>query len=262
MKQFLISLPRTRSSLVYELLRGYNVRKHGLKETVGHSEFFLEWGRNMELCDRKVNKYHTTELYPVAHENGIEMHFVYPWILKDTLSRNKYKLNLLKQEKLRGNEYCIKGTLNIANHCEEILDFYKDRKIIITEREDVESMYMSFFFAWESKIFHARQNNIDLYKRKMQEGVIVPKEIVFDYIPFVKQMDTIKNYIKDNNFNYSILTYEQLENIDVISSAIETDEWKEYADFDSLPIDVDKDYKKLIHNYDEVKQMLIDAGVL
>ena len=57
-------------------------------------------------------------------------------------------------------------------------------------------------------------------------------------------------------------TYEELENVDAISSAIGTDEWKEYADFESLPIKVDKDYKKLIHNYDEVKQLLIDSGVL
>lgn len=262
MKTFLVSLPRTRSSVVYELLRGYNVHKHGLKEISGHSEFFLEWGRNMELCDRKINEYHTTELYPVAHETGIEMHFVYPWILKNTISRNKYKIQLLEQEKQKGNEYYIKGTLNIASNCKEILDFYKDRKIIITERENIESMYMSFFFAWESKIFHARQNNLDLYKRKMQDGVVVSKEIILDYIPFVKQMDTIKQYLKDNSFNYSILTYEELDDTDVISYAIGTEEWKKYADFNSLPIEIEKDYKKLIHNYDEVKQLLIDSGVL
>ena len=75
-------------------------------------------------------------------------------------------------------------------------------------------------------------------------------------------MDKIKNYLKNNNFNYSVLTYEELNSIDVISYAIETDEWKKYADFNSLPIGIDKDYKKLIHNYDEVKQLLIDSGAL
>lgn len=262
MKTFLVSLPRTRSSLVHELLHGYNTNKLGLKEVEGHSELFLEWGRNMELCDRKVDEYHTTELYPTIGESGIEMHFVYPWILKDTLTRNRYKLDLLKKEKEAGREYSVKGTLNIREGYEEILDFYKDRKIIITEREDVEAMYMSFFFAWESKIFHARQNNLDLYKRKMQDGVVVSKEIILDYIPFVKQMDTIKQYLKDNSFNYSILTYEELDDTDVISYAIGTEEWKKYADFNSLPIEIEKDYKKLIHNYDEVKQLLIDSGVL
>lgn len=262
MKTFLVSLPRTRSSVVYELLRGYNTHKCGLKEIDGHSEFFLEWGRNMELCDRKVNQYHTTELYPVSHESGIEMHFVYPWILKDTKTRNSYKIDLLKSEKEKGREYYIKGTLNIAENCDEILDFFKDRKIIITEREDIESMYMSFFFAWESKIFHARKNNLDLYKIKLSEGVVVPKEIVYDYIPFVKQMDKIKKYLKDNNFDYTVLTYEQLKNTDVISDVLETEEWQIYADFESLPIEIDKDYKKLIKNYDEVKQILIDNGVL
>jgi hypothetical protein len=262
MKTFLISLPRSRSTLVYELLRGYHIQKYGLKEIHNHPEFFLEWGRNMELCDRKVNKYFTTELYPVAHKNGVEMHFVYPWILKDTESRNHYKINLLKQEKQLGNEYYIKGTLNIAKNCKEILDFYKDRKIIITEREDVESMYMSFFFAWESKIFHARHNNLELYKNKLNKGVIVPEQIILDYILFVEQLNKIKQYLKDNNFNYSVLTYEDLENIDTISDVVETDEWKNYADFNSLPIEIKKDYKKLIHNYNEVKEILINRGAL
>ena len=261
MKTFLVSLPRTRSSVVYELLRGYNLHQ-GLKEVEGHSEFFLEWGRNMELCDRKVNQYHTTELYPVSHEDKLEMHFVYPWILKTSEARNAYKINLLKKEKANGREYYIKGTLNIGPGHEEILDFYKDRKIIITERDDVEAMYMSFFFAWESKIFHARKNNLDLYKSKLSEGVIVPKQIILDYIPFVKQMDQIKTHLKENDFDYSVLTYEQLDDIDVISEVVGSDEWKKYADHDSLPIKVDKDYKKLIKNYDEVKQILIDNGAL
>lgn len=262
MKTFLVSLPRTRSSVVCELLRGYNIHKHGLKEIEGQSEFFLEWGRNMELCDRKVDKYHTTELYPIAHKDGIKMHYVYPWVLNDTKSRNLYKLDLLKAEKEKGHEYYVKGTLNIAESCEEILDFYKDRKIIITERDDIESMYMSFFFAWESKMFHARRQNIDLYKRKLDEGVTIPHQIILDYIPFVKQMDKIKTYLKDNDFDYSVITYEQLENTDIISEVLGTEEWEIYADFDSLPIKIDKDYKKLIKNYDEVKQILIDNGVL
>ena len=261
MKTFLVSLPRTRSSVVYELLRGYNLHQ-GLKEVEGHSEFFLEWGRNMEMCDRKVNEYHTTELYPVSNKDGIQMHFVYPHILGDTASRNKYKISVLKNEKLRGKEYYIKGTLNIASGHQEILDFYKDKKIIVTERDDVEAMYMSFFFAWETKLFHARNNNLSLYKSLLDKPVYIPRQIILDYIPFVKKMDQIKNYLKENNFDYSVLTYEQLDNIDVISDVMGSDEWKKYADHDSLPIEIKKDYRNLIENYDEVVQTLRDNGAL
>jgi hypothetical protein len=262
MKTFLVSLPRTRSSLLYELLKGYHVNKFKLKEIKGHSEFFLEWGRNMELCDRKTEEYHTTELYPVAHKDGIRMHFVYPWILNDTKSRNIYKINLLKEEKNKGNEYYIKGTLNIAEECAEILEFFKDRKIILTERKNKELMYMSFFFSWESKIFHARNNNIDLYKKKLKEGVVVPRQIVLDYIPFVSKYDTIKKYLITNNFDYSIVTYEDLSDVDVISNILETDEWKNYANFKTLPIEIEKDFKKIIHNYEEVKQILVEQGAI
>ena len=152
--------------------------------------------------------------------------------------------------------------MNIAENVGEILNFFKDRKIIVTEREDVESMYMSFFFAWESKLFHARSNNLELYKQTLKEGVTVPKQIILDYIPFVKQMDTIKAYLKDNEFDYCVITYEELSNVNVISDKLGTDEWKSYADWDSLPVEVEKDYKTLIKNYDEVKQILIDEGAL
>lgn len=260
-KIFQISLPRTRSSLVYETLRPYQTAKYGLKEVEGHPELFLEWGRNMEMCDRKTENCYTTELYPLQSDNGIKMHFVYPHIFGSTAKRNYHKIQLLESERQMGREYYIKGTLNIAESVSVVLDFFRDRRIVLTTRDDREAMYMSFLFAWESKIFHARKNNIELYHQKMSEGVTVPEQIVLDYIPFVRQMDIIQNYVIQNGFDYKIVTYEQLANIDVLSDILETDEWKQYID-GKTPIQIDKNYRELIHNYDEVKSLLQDHGEL
>lgn len=227
-----------------------------MKEVQGHPEFFLEWGRNMELYDQKTNEHHTTELYPVVHPSGMKMHFVYPWILGDVAARNRYKISLLEQERERGNEYYIKGTLNMAESCGVVLDFFKDRRIILTDREDREAMYMSFFFAWETKIFHARRNNLTRYRDKMSEGVTVPDQIVIDYIGFVRQYETIFDYVRHNDFDYRVLMYEQLDDPSTITDALGTSEWEKHRDDTFVPIQVEKDYRDLIHNYDHVLDLL------
>ena len=262
MKLFQVSLPRTRSTLLYESTRDWQRETQGLINVDGHSELFLEWGRNMELVDRKTEESHTTELYPMIHEDGIEMHFVYPHILKTTSARNKYKINLLRKERDSGREYLIKGTLNMAESCEEVFDFFSDRKIILTTREDREAMMMSFFFSWEIKMFHARKNNLEIYKDRMNKGVVVPNQIIYDYIPFVRQYDKIEAHLKTSNIQYTVLTYEQLEDSNVISETLGTDEWKRYVSKDTVPIHIEKNYRNLIHNYDEVLEILKKENVL
>lgn len=262
MKQFLISLPRTRSTLIFDSLRGYNKEKYGLNIPKGHSELFLEWGRNMELYDHKTQNYFTTELYPISDIYEMKIHFIYPPVFDKTHDRNLYKLSVLQDEKKKGREYNIKGTLNLASTIAEVCAFYNDRKFIITKRDDVESMIMSFFFAWESKLFHARHNNINIYNQAMNKGVTVPDKIIEDYCIFLEQMNIIEKYLMCNNINYDVVTYEELENENVISEIIETDEWKQYRNESQLPIRIDKDYKKLIHNYSHVKDKLKDYGAL
>jgi hypothetical protein len=262
MKLFQISLPRTRSSMLFDSTSEWQIQTQGLYEVDGHPELFLEVARNIEFVDRKVEKIHTSELYPVIHEDGIKMHYIYPLVFNDVRSRNQYKINLLKQEKARGREYLIKGTLNMAENCEEVLEFFKDRKIVLTTREDREAMIMSFFYAWESKLFQSRHNNLDLYKEKMSKGVVVDDQIINSYIPFLKQYEQIESYLKDNNIPYTVITYEQLENSDTISELVGTDEWKKYVTDKKLPIHIEKDYRKLIHNYDEVKERLVKERVI
>lgn len=262
MKLFQVSLPRTRSTLLFESTREWQKQTENLLLIEGHPEFFLELGRNMELVNRKKEKCHTTELYPLANEKGINTHYVWPHILKTTEARNKHKIDLLRKERELGREYLIKGTLNMAESCEVIFDFFKDRKIILTTRDDKEKMMMSFFFSWESKLFHARNENINLYKDKMREGVTVPIKLIYDYIPFVKQFNKIENYLITSGINHEVVTYEELEKEDKISELVGTDEWKKYNNENSVPIHIEKDYKKLIHNYDEVLEILKQEHML
>ena len=180
------------------------------------------------------------------------MHYVWPSIFNSTKERNSYKIELLKKEKEKGREYNIKGTLNLAENIKDVCDLFKDRKFILTKRKDVESMILSFFFAWESKLFHARSHNLDVYKGKMKQGVTVGQEIIFDYIDWLDQMEIVETYLKENNINHEVVYYEDLKDDDDISEIIKTDEWKQYRNTNDLPIRIDKDYSKLINNYDEV----------
>lgn len=256
-----ISLPRSRSTIVYDLLKNYQ-KSLGLKEVEGHPELFLEFGRNMEFHNIKDNEQHTSEMYPVIKNNVLSMHYVYPYILGDTKSRNLYKLELLKKQKNIGIEYQIKGTLNFANCIDEIINFFNDRKILITTRKNLIDAEMSFYFAWTTKLFHARKNNIDRYHDYLTKGVYVDPQLVKDYKPFLNQLNFIIDHLKEKKCNYEILYHEDMSNKENIISSINkivgTDEWLKFANWDNLPIYTEKDYRKIIHNYDEIKELSIN----
>lgn len=253
-----ISLPRSRSTVMYDLIKGYQTHL-GLKEVQGHPELFLEFGRNMEFHDIRQDKRFTSEMYPVIHNDGIEMHYVYPYILGDTRERNLYKLNLLKQQKSQGIEYYIKGTLNLSDSIAEVVNVFADRKIIITTRKNLIEAEMSFYFAWTIKLFHAKANNVDRYREFLQDSVWVDPELVSQYKPFLKQLDIITDYLDTNCIAYETVYYEDTDNQDKIASTIDnilqTNEWRKYADWNQLPILIEKDYSKLIQNYDEILEL-------
>lgn len=262
MKTFLISLPRTRSSYLFESLQPYYEKKYGLMTPDGHSELFLEWGRNIQVYNFKTEEYNMTELYPVSHKDKMQIHFVSPPIFDSTEKRNDNKLSVLKKERSKGREYNIKGTLNLASNIEQICEFYSDRKIILTKRHDKEAMIMSFLFAWESKLFHARHHNKDRYNEALSNGVTVGNDIVFDYIDWLDQMDIIETHLKENNINHEVVMYEDLTSDNAISDIIGTDKWIQYRNEKDLPIRIDKDYRKVIHNYEEVLEILKGFKVL
>lgn len=254
-KVFQISLPRSRSTVFYELMKGYQ-KSLGLSEVEGHPELFLEYGRNMEMHDIREDQKYMSEMYPVIKNNTIIMHYVYPYILENSRDRNLYKLNLLKEQKNKGIEYYIKGTLNLADSISEIANFFNDRKVVITSRKNLLDAELSFYFAWTVKLFHARKNNVDRYKNILKNGVYVDPALIDDYKPFLKKLDTITSFFKNNKIAYETIYHEDTVNKEKIeekiNSILNTEEWKKTANWDKLPIYIEKDYSKLILNYDEI----------
>lgn len=263
-KVFQISLPRSRSTVFYELIKGYQ-NSLGLQEVEGHPELFLEYGRNMEMHDIREDKKFMSEMYPIIKNDRIIMHYVYPYILENSRNRNLYKLNLLKEQKSKGIEYYIKGTLNLTDTIKEISDFFHDRKIIITSRKNLIDAEMSFYFAWTIKLFHARKNNVDRYKELLEKGVEVDVDLVDQYKPFLEQLKTLTKFFDENNINYDIVYHEDTESKDqiehTISNILQTEEWKKYAKWEKLPIFIEKDYKKLILNYDEILERSLNFKI-
>lgn len=273
---FFISPPRTRSSVLYHLMEWYAIEKLGLLPLKNHPELFLEFSQNNLCTNLRTGETTIGELYPVIHDNAMHVHFVSPPIFSSTVERNIYKLDVLKQARALGNEFYVKGSVPMVETPYEILDFFKDRHIVITKRRDIETCVLSYICASTTRIFHARPNNLDSYKNTLEEGVVIDESklprlhILLDQI---YKLWNLEEYLKEHNFDYSVVYYEDLDNYDqifnVINNLYGTSEWINYLpdDYEKLiPIKVEKDYTKCILNYDSiisnVRQQIKDAGLL
>lgn len=259
---FFISAPRTRSSVLFETARYYVEDVFNLKPLDGHTELFLEYSRNAEFYDVKVDEYHTAELYPIAHEGNLKVHYIYPHVFNTRNERNLHKIRILKDLKEQGHEFNIKGTINIVEGYKEILNFYSDRHFVITKRRNTEDYVCSLLYAYTSKLFHARPNNLERYRSIMDAGITVSQELL-NLVPQLLaqtiELWNVQEFIKSNNCTCTVTYYEDLdtqENIDTtITKILGTDEWKKYLPeniLDKVPLKIDKDYSKIISNYEEV----------
>lgn len=259
MKILPISLPRSRSTFLFESLQGY--QEHlGLLVPSNHSEYFLEYNRNVEFFDSKTGNYVATEIFPVVFNDRISMQFMYPHLFKDSQSRNEYKLKLLREEKDKGREYYIKSTSQISDNIKEIIDFFSDRTVLLTKRQNMIDNVLSAQFAWETKLFHCRENNLDLYMKHVNDGISLDVSRFHFYINYVlNSFYKVENYLKENDIKYEILYYEYLTDDDYISEAIGTDEWVKYRKPEHiLTKHIEKDYSKIILNYDECVSAIKD----
>lgn len=252
MKFLPISLPRSRSTFLFESLRGY--QEHlGLQVPRNHSEYFLEHNRNVNFFDAKTQTQVPTELIPIVFNDKIVMQFTYPPLFNDSKSRNDYKLKILQEERDKGREYYIKCTSQIADNVKEITDFFSDRIVLLTKRENMIDNILSAQFAWETKIFHCRENNLNIYMNYVNEGVTLDVGRFEVYIKYIlDNFNRVEKYLIENNIPYKTLYYEKLTNDNYISEMIGTDEWIKYRkDKHITTKHVEKDYSKVIKNYEE-----------
>lgn len=272
---FFICPPRTRSSVLFQLMEFYGNQKLGLSPVEGHIELFLEFSHNNLFTDLKTGETQIAELYPVIKQDALHVHFISPPVFKTAVERNLYKLSVLQQAKTGGVNYNIKGTVNITDTPHEILDFFSDRHIILTKRRNTEMYVLSFLYAFTSKLFNARDFNYDRYMEKLNAGVVVPADVINNIDRLLDK--TIKTYklqqlLSDKGIDHTVTYYEDLDTeqkmFDKISQIYATTEWQNYLPShyrELIPIKVEKDYTQCILNYNDiihtVRQKIKESGI-
>ena len=263
---FFISAPRTRSSVLFETAQYYVQKKFNLKDLIGHTELFLEFSRNAEFHDAKIGQMYAAELYPLARQGKLEVHYIYPPVFTSRKERNAHKIQTLKYLKDQGHQFNIKGTAQIIDSYQEIIDFYNDRHFVITKRRNLEDYVLSFCVAYFTKIFHARENNYQRYMDILDSKVYIPHDqfdMSLKLLKTTKQLWDLEYYLQEKGLSYSVTYYEDLDTQDKIDNTLTeilgTDDWKNYLPDDyqkQIPIKVDKVYRELISNYDEFSPVL------
>jgi hypothetical protein len=263
---FFISAPRTRSSVLFETAQFYVENAYNLKPLGNHTELFLEFSRNAEFLDVKEDKKYTAELYPIASGGNLNVHYVYPPVFKTRKDRNLYKIQTLEYLKLQGNEFNIKGTMQIIDTYPSIIEFYKDRHFVITKRRNITDYVCSFFVAYTSKLFHARPNNLDRYKKIIQDKVHIDPELfpqIGNLLKQTKQLWQVESLLKEKGYSYSVTYYEDLDTQQKINNKLteilQTEDWIKYLPdnySERVPIKIDKDYSEIISNYEDIKDSI------
>jgi hypothetical protein len=226
----------------------------------------LEFSRNAEFLDVKEDKKYTAELYPIASGGNLNVHYVYPPVFKTRKDRNLYKIQTLEYLKLQGNEFNIKGTMQIIDTYPSIIEFYKDRHFVITKRRNITDYVCSFFVAYTSKLFHARPNNLDRYKKIIQDKVHIDPELfpqIGNLLKQTKQLWQVESLLKEKGYSYSVTYYEDLDTQQKINNKLteilQTEDWIKYLPdnySERVPIKIDKDYSEIISNYEDIKNSI------
>tara|TARA_B110000908_G_C10241973_1_gene446597 strand:- start:1110 stop:1733 length:624 start_codon:yes stop_codon:yes gene_type:complete len=197
------------------------------------------------------------EMYPVMTDHSMDIHYIYPWIYKDNKTSVLEKLELLKQAKAKGNEYYIKGTYNISEAIDEVMDFFSDYDIILTLRHDVIELVCSMLFATSTKLFHLRDNNRGIYESRTS-NITVSDDVIQELGGFVDKIGALYN-LRNDYPDLNVVYYEDIdtpEKVDACVSNIAGNEsWKSLRPT-NMPTKLDHDYSSLITNYDQIAEIL------
>lgn len=274
---FFICPPRTRSTVLFQLMVFYAVHKLGLK-TVPHGSFelFLEFNPNIQFTDIRTNETRLGEIHPVFNGDGLDIHYMSPARYPTTVERNLYKLGVLSEAKSAGFDYYIKGTYHVVDTINEILNFFNDRHIVITQRRDIEQYVLSYIYASNSNLYNAYKtelfDNTDQYMDTLKNGIVAQNIDVSDLLNNTKRVYELEPLLQKNKIDYTIAYYEDMSSyqqlFNIITSIYNTEEWIEYLpeDYEKfIPTRVDKDYTKCILNYSDiienVRKQIKDSGL-
>src|SRR6056297_100574 len=264
---FFLSAPRTRSSILFEMSEPYINTRFELRSLKGHSEFFLTRSPWAKFVDKRTGQEHQADMYPVADRSGdITMHHVWPSMYKDMHEAVEHKCEFLATLQAQRKHYNVKGTLECGLQPELVILLFRDRHFVFTKRRNITDMVASTLFALRIKAFHMRPNNEEHYRQSLSEPITLTQDelaIGKRLLIHCNRLWAMENMCEQMNLPYSTVYYEDLDTEDhLINTLTElhgTPEWVDYLSEDyhlKVPMRIDKDYCKLITNYDDIEELV------
>lgn len=267
-----VSLPRSSSTILFETGRAYAVRALGMRDLAENSEFFRRFSHKYVSRNKQTNHEAVMELLPVNDSREgmpMKMHYTYPWMFNTHQHSVIHKIRVLKEERRRGNEYYVKAMAkDFWQAPDELLEFYKDRKVVFLRSRNIYRMAWSLVFAKCTNIWHVRAHQMDKFLEMANSGeqVVINKGIVTDVWPdllVANNMDNWENKCALRGIESVTVYHEDIKDFDGVCSVLDqvydTDKWREFMPDGldkTLPQKIEKDYKKWVMNYDEIDTMI------
>lgn len=240
MRPLFLSPPRTRSTILYEMISQYVTKTTNLLPSVGHSEPFLL---------NTYNNLNVLEMHPKLGIESLEYEFTVQRSYKNNLDSVLKKLQLFKEAKEEGREYNFKATLNVSEAMNEFLEVFNDRDIILTLRKNPKEIFYSTFYAMSIGSFHARKDSYSEHTKKIK-NISVDTYLVDWMVEMVSKIYRLAD-------KYQVVYYEDIEtdaNINkTLSMLLSTDEWIKSIP-DNPPIKVNNNYVDLIDNFQDLEE--------
>lgn len=268
-----IAAPRSRSTALFTLAAPWAEQYYGLISLGQNTEFFNEFSWMNYAHDMNTGHDNRMEYFPVNSKRGLSHHYVYPPFLNNKLERNHHKIRVLQHEQKQGRNYNVKiMTDNFFSQRnggwwidEELLDFYSNRKMVITRRKDLKGLAFSLLLANTTGLWHRRNRNEADYERvKNGSTYINPNltSIIRRELESLKRLDRLEDIIQGRGYPFFTFYYEDLKNIEDMSNALDmvygNDEWRKTINQQYLDAimtkDMQIDYTTAIENYEEVEK--------
>ena len=272
-----IATPRSRSTALFTLAATAAETKFKLKSLGQNTEFFNEWSWRNFSHDSVTKAISSTEYFPINKPSGISHHYIYPPILKNKAERNVHKVRVLKYEKEMGREYNLKiMSTNLFyrdekkyRQADDIIDFFGDRKFVITRRRDVKGLALSLLVANHTQMWHKREANSESYNDLYENPITINPEMCTVITPDLQslvKLDSLEESLKHRKYDYEVFYYEDMSTVEDMKNCLdvvfETDAWRQTVSDDQIEKhmtkDINLDYHKAIANYDKLEQR-VDA---
>lgn len=272
-----IAAPRSRSTALFSLAARAVETKFSLKSLGQNTEFFNEWSWRNFCKDTSNGSLNNTEYFPINKPNGLSHHYVYPPILSNKAERNNHKVKVLKFEKKMGREYNIKIMApNLFyrdetkyRYADDVIDFFGDRKFVITRRRDVKGLALSLLVATHTQMWHKRETNTESYDDLYENPITINPELCTVITPDLQslaRLDGLEESLAQRKYDYEVFYYEDMSTVDDMKNCLdivfETDSWRQTVSDEfiekTMTQDIKLDYRRAIANYDKLEQR-IDA---